>query len=48
MHSIGDEFDLLVKLYIPDGGDAGMFINDKLLDVVSIERSMKTLTFKVF
>ena len=48
MYSISGEFDLLVKIYIPEGEDIGMFINNNLLDVTSIERTVTTLTFKAF
>jgi DNA-binding Lrp family transcriptional regulator len=48
MYSVSGEFDLLVKLYIPEGEDVGMFINDNLLDVEFIERTVTTLTFKAF
>lgn len=48
MYSTSGEFDLLVKLYIPEGQDVGMYINDNLLDVEFIERTVTTLTFKAF
>ena len=41
-------FDLLLKLYIPDGEDVGKYINDHLLDIDGIERTETTLTFKAF
>jgi hypothetical protein len=37
-----------MKLYIPEGQDVGKFINEQLLDVEGIERSLTTLTFKAF
>jgi DNA-binding Lrp family transcriptional regulator len=48
LHSTSGDFDLLMKLYIPEGADVGKFINDKLLDIAGIERSLTTLTFKAF
>ncbi|MGY8789388.1 MAG: Lrp/AsnC ligand binding domain-containing protein [Pseudomonadales bacterium] len=48
MYSISGEFDLLLKLYIPSDEDVGMFINDNLLDIEFIERTVTTLTFKAF
>ena len=48
MFSTSGDFDLLMKLYIPTGADIGKYINDHLLDVDGIERSLTTLTFKVF
>lgn len=48
LYSTSGEYDLLVKLYIPEGVDIGKFINDELLTVEGIERSLTTLTFKAF
>lgn len=48
LYSTSGEYDLLMKLYIPSDKDVGMFINDHLLDIEGIERSMTTMTFKVF
>lgn len=48
LYSTSGEYDLLMKLYIPEGEDAGKFINEKLLDIPDIEHSHSTLTFKAF
>jgi len=48
MYSTSGNFDLMVKLYIPEGDDIGKFINDNLLDIAGIERTLTTLTFKAF
>ncbi len=48
LYSTSGDFDLLLKLYIPEGEDIGKFINDRLLDIDGIERSLTTLTFKAF
>jgi len=48
LYSTSGNFDLLLKAYIPDGEDVGEFINDKLLDIKGIERTLTTLTFKAF
>lgn len=48
MYSVSGEFDLLVKLYVPEGQDIGLYVNDNLLDVEHIERTVTTLTFKAF
>jgi hypothetical protein len=37
-----------MKVYIPEGADVGKYINDSLLDIPGIERSLTTLTFKAF
>jgi len=48
LYSTSGEYDLLMKLYIPATEDVGKFINDHLLDIAGIERSLTTMTFKVF
>ena len=48
LYSTSGEYDLLMKLYIPKGEDVGVYINDNLLDIEGIERSLTTMTFKVF
>ena len=48
LYSTSGEYDLLLKLYIPQGEDIGKFINENLLDIEGIERSLTTLTFKAF
>jgi DNA-binding Lrp family transcriptional regulator len=48
LYSTSGEWDLLVKLYPPEGTDIGKFINDNLLDIDGIERTLTTLTFKAF
>jgi len=48
MYSTSGEHDLLLKIYIPERSDIGKYINEKLLDIDGIERSLTTLTFKAF
>ncbi|WP_109466707.1 Lrp/AsnC family transcriptional regulator [Albibacillus kandeliae] len=48
LYSTSGDYDLLMKLYIPEGQDVGYFINDNLLVIEGIERSLTTMTFKVF
>ena len=48
LYSTSGEYDLLMKLYIPNDKDVGKFINENLLTIKGIERSMTTMTFKVF
>lgn len=48
LYSTSGDFDLLMKLYIPSDADVGKYINDQLLDIEGIERSLTTMTFKVF
>ncbi|MBD3678045.1 MAG: Lrp/AsnC ligand binding domain-containing protein [Rhodobacteraceae bacterium] len=48
LYSTSGEFDLLMKMYPPEGADIGKYINDNLLDIDGIERTFTTLTFKAF
>ena len=48
LYSTSGEFDLLMKIYIPSEEDIGRFINEKLLDIPGISRSLTTLTFRAF
>jgi len=48
LYSTSGEWDLLCKLYIPVGADVGKYINDNLLDIAGIERTLTTPTFKAF
>ncbi|MBP1805616.1 Lrp/AsnC ligand binding domain-containing protein [Rubellimicrobium aerolatum] len=48
LYSTSGDWDLLMKLYVPEGADIGHFINERLLDIPEIERSLTTLTFKAF
>ena len=48
LYSTSGEFDLLMKLYVPRDEDVGKFINDKILDIPGIDRSLTTLTFRAF
>lgn len=48
LYSTSGDYDLLMKVYIPDGEDVGKFINEQILDIPNIEHSFTTLTFKAF
>uniref|UniRef100_UPI004047A5B7 Lrp/AsnC ligand binding domain-containing protein n=1 Tax=Yoonia sp. TaxID=2212373 RepID=UPI004047A5B7 len=48
LYSTSGEHDLLMKLYIPEGQDVGKYLNDHLMDVDGIERTLTILTFKAF
>ena len=48
LYSTSGAFDLLIKLYVPGGEDVGKYVNDHLLDIDGVERSLTTLTFKAF
>jgi DNA-binding Lrp family transcriptional regulator len=48
LYSTSGEYDLLMKMYVPQDADVGKYINDNLLDINGIERTLTTLTFKAF
>lgn len=48
LYSTSGEYDLLMKIYIDQDEDVGKFINDRILDIPGIARSLTTLTFKAF
>ncbi|KKM25344.1 hypothetical protein LCGC14_1595950 [marine sediment metagenome] len=48
LYSTSGTFDLLLKLYIPEDEDVGKYINDNLLVIPDIERTLTTLTFRAF
>ncbi len=48
LYSTSGNYDLLLKLYIPEGEDIGKYIDANLLDIDGIQRSLTTMTFKAF
>ena len=48
LYSTSGEYDLLMKMYVPESHDVGKYINEQLLTIPGIERSLTTLTFKAF
>ena len=48
LYSTSGDYDLMLKLYSRRDEDIGKYINDNLLDIDGIERSLTTLTFKAF
>lgn len=48
LYSTSGEFDLLMKLYVPEGRDVGRFIEEGFLDIEGIERTFTTITFGTF
>ena len=48
LYSVSGDYDLLMKLYVPEGEDIGKYINDNLLNVDGIERTYTTQTYKAF
>ena len=48
MYSTSGEFDLLAKIYPPDGADTGHFLSENLLNIPGIAQSLTTITFRAF
>jgi len=48
LYSTSGDYDLLMKLYVAEDADIGKFINDRILDIPNIDRSLTTLTFTAF
>lgn len=48
LYSTSGDYDLLMKVYVDQDEDIGKFINDRILDIPGIARSLTTLTFKAF
>ena len=48
LFSTSGEYDLIAKVYIPDGEDVGHWLSDKLFDIPDISRTLTTMTFKAF
>ena len=48
MYSTSGDFDLILKIYVPEGEDVGRFVNDCIGPIRGIERTLTTLTFSVF
>ena len=48
LYSVSGDYDLLMKLYVPEGDDIGKYINDNLLNIEGIERTYTTQTYTAF
>lgn len=48
LYSTSGEYDLMMKIYPPKDADIGKYINDNILDIDGIERTLTTLTFQAF
>jgi DNA-binding Lrp family transcriptional regulator len=46
IYSTSGDFDLLAKIYVPEDEDIGLYLNQRLLDIPGIVRSLTTITFK--
>ncbi len=48
LYSTSGAFDLLAKVYIPDGEDVGRYLTERLFDIPGIDRTLTTMTFRAF
>lgn len=48
LYSTSGDFDLLMKVYIPEDRDVGHFINECVEGIPEIERTLTTMTFNAF
>lgn len=48
LYSTSGEYDLLLKVYLSSEEDIGKFINDNIVSIPGIVRSLTTLTFTAF
>jgi len=48
LFSTSGEWDLLAQIYPPEGVDIGKWVNDNVLTIDGIDRSLTTMTFKAF
>lgn len=48
LYSTSGEFDLIAKVYIPEGEDVGRYLSDRLFDIAGIQRTLTTMTFRAF
>ena len=48
LYSTSGDYDLIAKVYIPEGEDVGHFLSDRLFDIPGISRTLTTMTFKAF
>lgn len=46
LYSTSGDFDLMAKIYVPEGEDVGVYLNDRLFDIPGIARTLTTMTFK--
>lgn len=48
LFSTSGDYDLLAKVYIPEGEDVGHYLSNRLFDIPGISRTLTTITFKAF
>jgi len=48
LYSTSGDYDLIAKVYIPDGEEVGHYLSSHLFDIPGINRTLTTMTFKAF
>ena len=48
LYSTSGDWDLLIKIYVPEGQDIGRYVNESFAGIESIERTLTTITFRAF
>lgn len=48
LFSTSGDWDLIAKVYIPEGEDVGRYLSERLFDVPGIARTLTTMTYKAF
>lgn len=48
MYSTSGDYDLMLKVYIPEGQDVGKYVSENIANIRGIKKSLTTLTFKAF
>ncbi|WP_112308657.1 Lrp/AsnC ligand binding domain-containing protein [Pseudogemmobacter bohemicus] len=48
LYSTSGDFDLIAKVYIPEGEDTGHYLSSRLFDIPGIQRTLTTMTFRAF
>lgn len=48
VYSTAGDYDLLVKFYIPEQGDVGHFVNEKIQIIPGIRDTRTIVTFRAF
>lgn len=48
LYSTSGDYDLIAKVYIPEGEDTGHYLSSRLFDISGIQRTLTTMTFKAF
>jgi DNA-binding Lrp family transcriptional regulator len=48
VHSTSGQYDLMMKCYLPDGGDIGHFVTEKIQLIPGVKDTFTIITFKAF